>query len=127
MLKKQYRVRKKKEFDNVFTKGRFISDKKVSLKFVKNGFDFSRFAFVVSNKVSRKAYKRNRTKRLLRESVRLLFEDVKEGFDIVFLVRTDISDKSFKEINDIVDKLLKRSGLFKVNRVCDKKNNFENN
>ena len=111
MLKKQYRIRKQKEFENVFNKGRYVSEWFLTLKFVSNDLGFSRFGFIISNKVSKKAVERNRAKRLLRESIRLFQNKIKPQIDFVFIAKKEIIGKDFAEVNDCVEKLLKRSGL----------------
>jgi ribonuclease P protein component len=111
MLKKELRIRKQKDFDRIFSNGSFYSEAFLAIKVSKNDFGFSRFAFIVSNKVSKKAHERNRIKRLLRESVRLSLLEIKQGIDIVFIVRTDISGRSIVEVASVVDRLLKKSGL----------------
>ena len=111
MLKKEFRLRKQKGFENVFNKGFYFSNNFLSLKTVKNDLPVSRFGFIVSKKISKKAVERNRVKRLLRESVRLMQNDIRTGFDMVFISKAGISGKKFKEINLAVEKLLKKSGL----------------
>ncbi len=111
MLKKQLRLTKQKDFENVFNKGNYFSENLLSLKVAKNDLDNFRFGFIVSNKISKKAVARIRIKRLLRESVRLLRKDIMPGFDGVFVSKNKAVGKSFKEINSCVEKLLKRSGL----------------
>ena len=113
MLKKEFRLRKQKDFENVFNKGFYFSNNFLSLKTVKNGLPVSRFGFIVSKKISKKAVERNRVKRLLRESVRLTQNNIRTGFDMVFISRAEISGKEFREINLTVEKLLKKSGLVK--------------
>lgn len=111
MLKKQFRLRKQKDFENVFSKGVYFSGSFLALKAVKNNMSVSRFGFIVSNKISKKAVKRNRIKRLLRESVRLSQKNIKSGFDLMFISKSGIADKKFEEVNLSVEKLLKKSGL----------------
>lgn len=111
MLKKYLRLTKQKDFENVFENGRYLSEDLLSLKIARNDFDYSRFGFIVSNKISKKAVVRNRIKRLLRESVRLLHKNIKPGFDSVFISKSKAVDKSFKEMSFCVEKLLKKSGL----------------
>ena len=111
MLKKELRIRKQKDFDNIFSRGAYFSEKFLALKVVENGLEISRFGFIVSNKVSKKAVERNRIKRLLREVVRLKWDKVKPGFDSIFIFRGREVKKSFKDVDIVVEKLLKRSGL----------------
>jgi len=113
MLKKELRIRKQKEFDNIFKRGAYFSEKFLGLKVVENKLEISRFGFIVSNKISKKAVERNRIKRLLREAVRLKLKQdkIKSGFDAIFIFRGKEVKKSFDEINTVVENLLKRSGL----------------
>lgn len=111
MLKKDNRLRKQKDFERVFGTGSFFSQGFLAIKMAPNGLEYSRFGFIVSNKVSKKAVSRNRIKRLLRETVRLSFGQIKNGFDAVIMVKTDISEKRQEEVGMVVDSLLKRSGL----------------
>jgi len=112
MLKKDFRLRKQKDFDRVFGKGgSFFSQGYLSLKMVPNSLDLSRIGFIVSNKVSKKAVSRNRIKRLLRESVRSHWDDIVAGYDAVVMVKSDVSDKKLDEVDKAVDSLLKKSGL----------------
>jgi ribonuclease P protein component len=112
MLKKEFRLRRQKDFDRVFgNKGSFFSHEYLSLKLVSNSFPYSRFGFIVSNKISKKAVNRNRIKRLLREAIRLTWDDVAVGFDAVIMVKTDISDKKMQDVDKVVDSLLKKSGI----------------
>jgi len=112
MLKKDLRLRKQKDFDRVFGKeGRFFAEKCLSLKVAPNGLDESRFGFIVSNKVSKSAVRRNRIKRLLRESIRLRWDAIKPGLDVVVMVRSDISENTFVDVDKAVDSLLKKSGI----------------
>ena len=115
MLKKEFRLRKQKDFENAFSGRICFSEKFLLLKAVKNDLDISRFGFVVSKRVSNKAAKRNRIKRLLRESIRLSQKSIKPGFDLVFVSRSAIADRNFQEICLCVEKLLKKSGLLKIN------------
>lgn len=86
MLLKQNRLTKKKDFENVFKKGQGAKSGFLLLKFIPNKLDHTRFAFVVSQKVSKKAVQRNKIKRYLREKVRLEMAKVKKGLDCVLVV-----------------------------------------
>ncbi|MCK4592084.1 ribonuclease P protein component [Candidatus Parcubacteria bacterium] len=111
MLKKEFSLRKQKDFENVFNRGVYFSEKFLILKAVKNSLPFSRFGFVISKKISKKAVERNKVKRLMSESIRLSQEKIKSGFDIVFISKVGIVDKNFEEVNELIEKLLKKLGL----------------
>ncbi len=111
MLKKEFRIRKQKEFDRIFKKGAYFSERFLALKTVENNLEISKFGFIVSNKISKKAVERNRIKRLLREVVRLKYNEIKPGFDAIFIFRGKEVKKSFDEVDTVVENLLKRSGL----------------
>ena len=68
----------------------------------------SRFGFVISKKIDKRAVVRNRIKRLLREAVRSNLEKIPNGFDIVFVVRPSIVGKSYEEISIEFDKVLSK-------------------
>jgi len=95
----------------VFKQGKGVKQDFLALKFNKNNLKNSRFGFVVSSKVSKKAVVRNKVKRRLRESVRSRLDSIKKGFDIVFVTFEKIKEKDFEQINSLVEKILKKSKL----------------
>ena len=74
----------------------------------------SRFAFVVSTKISKKAVLRNRTKRLTAESVRLLLPQIKKGYDIIFFAKKPLKEEKLQDILPAVEKGVKKAGLLKT-------------
>lgn len=73
----------------------------------------SRFGFIISTKVHKKAVKRNRAKRLLTEAVLSLSSKIKPGFDVVFLAKKKIIDISLEEIKKEVKRLFIEAELIK--------------
>jgi len=89
MLTKKRRLTKE-EIQNVKDKGSFLGTPFFSLLYIKpkkSGSVSSKFAFVLSKKVSKKAIERNRTKRILAGSVRSLIKEIQEGYLVLFLVK----------------------------------------
>ena len=68
----------------------------------------SRFGFVISKKIDKRAVVRNKIKRLLREVVRENLEKIPDGFDFVFVVRPNIVGKNYEEISAEVNKILSK-------------------
>lgn len=75
------------QIKSVMRTGRRESAEEVQLICTQNNLPVSRFAFVVPKSVDKRAVTRNRVRRILRESVRLLLPTIVPGLDGVFLVR----------------------------------------
>jgi ribonuclease P protein component len=71
----------------------------------------SRFAFIVSTKVDKRATVRNRVKRLMSESIRHLGSTVKAGFDCIVVARKESVGADQGEIEKRVTELLKRADV----------------
>ncbi|MCK5044233.1 ribonuclease P protein component [Candidatus Parcubacteria bacterium] len=111
MLPKENRLRSKKDFDRVFREGRGLKEDFLYLKFAKNNSNFSRFGFIVSQKVSKRAVVRNRLKRALRALIRTRMPRVKKGVDIVLIAISGLENKDFWELENIVDKIFERTKI----------------
>ena len=73
----------------------------------------SRFAFIVSTKISKIAVVRNKAKRKLREAVNSKIEKVAKGYDVLFLAKKTTLEKKNTEIGKEVEKVFQESGLIK--------------
>jgi len=73
--------------------------------------DQPRFAFIVSLKIDKRAVVRNKIKRQLRYSINKKLGEIKAGFDIVFLVKKGMKEKSFSLINSEIHKAFQKQGL----------------
>lgn len=83
-LNKKNRLKKKKDFEEVFKRGRAVRGSFLLIKYKKNESDIPRFGFVVSAKVVPKAVKRNRIKRILSETARGFLKSL-GGYDVIVL------------------------------------------
>jgi len=113
MLAKENRIKKNKDFGIIFKKGKRTREKGLTLNWSANGLDVSRFGFIVSKKVSKKATVRNKIKRRLREIVRGKRHFVKKGMDCALIANPGLEKENYKEISEIIEKLFKRAGLLK--------------
>lgn len=113
MLSKLNRIKKKKDFDVIFKKGASLKSDLLILKVLKNNFEQSRFGFVVSKKVSKKATVRNKLKRRLSEAVKTELKNIKDGLDLVFISLPGIEKKEFPDIKKSVNNILARAKILK--------------
>lgn len=110
MLPRQHRLTRNKDFQKVFKEGKYISVRNgfLCVKFLKNTLGFSRFGFIVSSKVSNKANKRNRIRRVLQGIVLNKLATVKPGFDVVIIAKKAVGGKSFKDISSTINSVFGR-------------------
>ncbi len=83
---KTHRIRSRLEFKAVFDSGVKVSKGSLVLFALANNLNHPRLGLSVSRRVGI-AVKRNRIKRLLRESFRLMQHDLPKGYDLVIVVR----------------------------------------
>ena len=113
MLPQAARLRKTRDFKEVFGKGKGVRYGRLFLKerAVKN--EGTRFGIVVSKQVASSATDRNRIKRLLREAVKVCMPDVREGHDIVLVALPGFAAPGLKEAKLQVMSIITKSSLFK--------------
>lgn len=68
------------------------------LKAAKNGLTHSRFGFVVRKTVDKRATARNRIRRLFRSCIEELLPEVKQGYDMLFLLKGRILEMKREEL-----------------------------
>lgn len=114
MLASKYRLSKKSDIEKVKKEGTLYKRKLFGVLVVKKkDTKVSRFGFIVSTKISKQAFQRNRIKRALREAVRHNLIIVGKGYDVLFLPKTIITristDEIMREVKRfILDKLDKK-------------------
>ncbi len=111
MLPLKNRLKKKKDFQRVFKEGEPFKEDFLFLKRSENRLNKTRLGFIVSLKVSKKAFIRNKIKRRLREAVKEKIENLKKGYDVVIIVQREAKEKEFKEIEGCLEKLFKKANI----------------
>lgn len=113
-----YRIRKNNEFRTVYKRGKSLANGLLVLYIFNNrrnineeGHYYNRIGVSVSKKVGNSVI-RSRSKRLINESYRLNCENLKNGYDFVFIARTSIKDKTYFEVEDAMKKLFSKAGLY---------------
>lgn len=118
MLPVKYRLKKKKAFSATYRVKHSVYKDGITLfaGIEKKDFDtLTRAGFVVSKKTHKRAVKRNRLKRLMRESYRLLLKSGELGnsqkfLSLVFTASELALGRDFNEINNIVKYLVNSLG-----------------
>ena len=114
MLAKKFRLTGGKDFKNVEVNGKTFQSANFGIAYLdRENFGPPRFAFVVSTKISKEAVDRNTIKRHISETVRLMVNEVKEGYDVVFLAKPSIMRCPADEIAREVRIAVRASGITK--------------
>lgn len=108
---KVYRIKKNAEFRIVYKRGRSFSNNLLVLYTYRNKKGVNRLGISISKRVG-KSVERNRIKRLIKEICRLNIENIKTGYDLVFIARNLSNGKSYAEIDNSIKNLIKKAGLY---------------
>lgn len=115
---KKRKLRKNVEFRTVYRRGRSFPNNLLVLYVYKNnrnrlqdGEIYNKVGISVSKKVG-KSVVRSRVKRLIKESYRLNNASLKSGYDFVFVARTALRDKNYRDVENAMINLFKRAGLY---------------
>lgn len=111
MLASKNRLKKKINFARVEIDGVMHQSKSFGMgMFDRKDNELSCFGFIISTKISKKAVIRNKIKRISAEVIRKRLKDIKNGLDVVFLIKpvaikTDKIELE-KEVNEVITKNL---------------------
>jgi len=135
MLEKKYRISKDKEYKKIFRKSKKFDTENLVFRVAKrnvtstdlshrkntedsnklkpNAYGLnSRFGFVVSNKIDKRAARRNGLKRRLRAVIGENLDTIKPGFDVVIMVKKQPKyPYKYEEIKSEVLEGIRRCGL----------------
>lgn len=111
MLKKENRVSKRKEVEEMKGARSIYQSPIFGMLLVDKKDNQKKFLFVVSKRISKKAVDRNRIRRVLSEAVRLNLERVRSGVRIGFLVRRAILGMGLEEVKREVERGLVKTGV----------------
>ncbi len=105
--KQDIRLKKQKDFDLVFRKGKRISTDSLSLIYIKS--DSLKFGISLSKKHG-KAFKRNKIKRLLRASFNCYIKSISNNYYIIILPKI-MEEYNFLNLKKDIEKALKKGNI----------------
>lgn len=127
-------LRDNRDFKAVYSKGKSLGSKYLVFLYRINKCGYNRRAFLASKKVGN-AVERNRARRLMKESFRLIAKrkDVLIGdsiagdtYDMIFVARRNILDVGCGEVEKTMLYLLKKSGVLPAGILSEDGNKHKN-
>jgi len=109
-LSAKERIRKREDFTRIFSQGRRVYDTQMILLLLPRSETPSRIGLAVGKKTGN-APRRNRIKRLLREAYRKNKHLIQKSHDLVFLPRPQLGDLTLSNMEQVVTRLINKSGL----------------
>ena len=111
MLPKDYRLKKRSAYIATYKTGKTLHKDGITVFIGKEKKSESptRVGFVVSKKIHKRAVKRNRIKRLMRESYRLLIKEASVSdkyISLIFVASAKLLNMSFKDVDNAMRKLV---------------------
>jgi ribonuclease P protein component len=112
MLARVFRVNKEDDFKKVFKFSKPVFDAYLTLRFIKNQGRISRFGFIVSNKIDKRATKRNELKRKMRAVILSMQPRIKSGYDVVFILSKKMPEPyEYSKIQENLKNILTKASL----------------
>jgi ribonuclease P protein component len=94
------------EISRVMRTGKRTTGNGIVIISLKNETNVSRFAFIVSTKIDKRATVRNRIRRVMSESVRLILSSITKSIDYVVIARRDLTGLDQKEVGKRIENVL---------------------
>ena len=110
MLKQQYRLKKKYQFNYVYKVGKSCHGKFLMLVYSPSKNQNVKIGVSVSKKVGN-AVKRNRARRLLREAITPFLNSIEKDFNVIIVAKQSIENQKLEPVKSDLAKVLNKAGL----------------
>ena len=105
MLKKNV-LRKQEDFNRIYKKGKSVGDRYVVVFCLKNNLGYNRISYLASKKVGN-SVRRNRARRLMRESIKLI-GNIPLSYDFIIIARNTINGRKCADVKKSIEAALRR-------------------
>src|SRR3989338_1987202 len=115
MLAKINRLKRKKDFELVFRKGKRFNAGHVGFKALENGLKTSRFGvFGGKSQTKKTGEKESRVRGRMQQAVKKVLPGMKKNVDGVFIGMPGCEEYDFRAIEAIIQRLLKQANILQV-------------
>jgi len=118
-MKKTVSIKKNFEYKRVYHRGRSVVGPYIAVYVLNNKGTQNRLGLTVSKKIGN-AVERNRAKRLMRESYRLIEDEVLPGFDIVLVARQKCINSNCNQVKASLISAFKTLGVLNKGDMNEK-------
>jgi ribonuclease P protein component len=111
-LKRSSRLTRSEDIYRVRQQGKAFVHDAIVLGVKLNQFDHNRIAIIAGRSVGG-AVQRNLAKRRMRSAYQVVFPQLHQGYDLVFIARRPILDFAYAHLVKVFEELLDQAGLLK--------------
>jgi ribonuclease P protein component len=112
-LRREYSLRRNKEFRYVYKRGKSVSDRNLMLIYVVTKTPHLKVGFSVSKKLGN-SVQRNKLKRRMKEAFFSMLGNLSQNCLLIFIPRESARDMEYGDIVLSIGGLLKRAGLKQI-------------
>ena len=105
-MKKDNRLRDNRDFKVVYKRGKNYWNRNFNMIVRKNNLLVTRIGFSVTRKYGN-AVERNKIKRQLKEIVRINFDKLGQGYDIVIIPKKNTKDMTYQQLENSMRHIIK--------------------
>ena len=104
------RLRTNEDFLKVYRNGKNYWNRNLTIYVKKNNLHISRFGYSITKKIGNSVV-RNKLRRRMKEIVRLNFDCIKPGYDVIIIPKRNTVEIDYKELESAILHLFKNSRL----------------